>query len=199
VVNTYANVPGGSDYYTWEITATKRMSNRWSALMSFSHTWSAAQEKDYFGQVFRQNDLPITPNDLIFTEPNGQVKYTDWSLKLHGTYEAPWGLKITPMLRHQAGQNFGRTFTAVMNYGTIRIPAEPLNSQRQDNINVLDFRAEKVMRFGANFSVAPFVDVYNVLNANPVQNTTWASGSSFLRPTNIVPPRVARLGAKVSW
>jgi hypothetical protein len=199
VVNTYANVPGGSDYYTWEITATKRMSNRWSALMSFSHTWSAAQEKDYFGQVFRQNDLPITPNDLIFTEPNGQVKYTDWSLKLHGTYEAPWGLKITPMLRHQAGQNFGRTFTAVMNYGTIRIPAEPLNSQRQDNINVLDFRAEKVMRFGANFSVAPFVDVYNVLNANPVQNTTWASGASFLRPTNIVPPRVARLGAKVSW
>ncbi len=48
-------------------------------------------------------------------------------------------------------------------------------------------------------TVAPFIDVYNVFNANPVQNITWASGSSFLRPTNIVPPRVARIGAKVNW
>ena len=74
------------------------------------------------------------------------MKYTDWSLKLHGTYEGPWGLKISPMLRHQAGQNYGRTFTAVLNYGTIRIPAEPLNTRRQDNVNVVDFRAEKVIR-----------------------------------------------------
>jgi outer membrane receptor protein involved in Fe transport len=199
VVNTYANVPGGADYYTWEITATKRMSNRWSGMFSFTHTWSEAQEKDYFGQVFRQNDLPITPNDLINTEPDGKVKYTDWSLKLHGTYEGPWGLKVSPMLRHQSGQNFGRTFTAVMNHGTIRIPAEPLNTRRQENVNVFDFRAEKVIRLDASFTVAPFVDVYNVLNANPVQNLTWASGASFLRPTNIVPPRVARVGAKVNW
>ena len=66
------NVPGDADYYTWEITATKRMSNRWSGMFSFTHTWSEAQEKDYFGQVFRQNDLPITPNDLINTEPRRQ-------------------------------------------------------------------------------------------------------------------------------
>jgi len=199
VVNTRANVPGRSDYYTWEVTATRRMSHRWSGMFSFSHTWSEAQEKDYFGQVFRQDDLPITPNGLINTEPDGKVKYTDWSLKLHGTYEGPWGLKISPMLRHQAGQNYGRTFTTVLNYGTIRIPAEPLKTHRQDNVNVVDFRAEKVFRLDPALTVAPFVDVYNVLNANPVQNMTWASGASFLRPTNIIPPRVLRVGAKVNW
>ena len=175
------------------------MSNRWSALFSFTQTWSEAQEKDHFGQVFRQNELPITPNDLINTEPDGKVKYTDWSLKLHGTYEGPWGLKVSPMLRHQAGQNYGRTFTAVLNYGTIRIPAEPLDTNRQDNINVFDFRVEKVFRLDARLTFSPFLDLYNVFNANPVQNMTWASGSSFLRPTNIVPPRVARIGAKVNW
>ena len=167
-------------------------------MFSYSHTWSAAQEKDYFGQVFRQNDLPVTPNDLINTEPDGQVKYTDWSLKLHGTYEGPWGLKISPMLRHQSGQNYGRTFTAVLNYGTIRVPAEPIDTRRQDNVNIVDFRAEKVIAM-QGLSFAPFFDLYNVLNANPVQNLTWASGTSFLRPTNIVPPRVARIGAKVNW
>jgi hypothetical protein len=199
VVNTYANVPGNSDYYTFEATATKRMSNRWSGMFSFSHTWSEAQEKDYFGQVFRQDDLPISPNNLINVAPDGKVKYTDWSLKLHGTYEGPFGLKISPMLRHQAGQNYGRTFTAVLNSGTIRIPAEPISTRRQDNVNIFDFRAEKVIRVDRGMTFAPFVDVYNVFNANPVQNLTWASGSSYLRPTNIVPPRVARIGAKVNW
>ena len=153
VVNTYDNVPGDSDYYTLEVTATKRMSNRWSGMFSFTHTWSEAQEKDYFGQVFRQNDLPITPNDLINAAADGKVKYTDWSLKLHGTYEGPFGLKISPMLRHQAGQNYGRTFTAVLNYGTIRIPAEPLNTRRQDNVSIFDFRAEKVFRVDAGHDV----------------------------------------------
>jgi outer membrane receptor protein involved in Fe transport len=198
VVNTYANVPGGSDYYTWEITGTRRMTNKWSALLSFSKTWSAAQNNSFFGTNFRQDQLPINPNDLINTEPDGQIKYTDWSLKLHGTYEAPFGIKISPMLRHQAGANFGRTFSAVLKAGTFRIAAEPLSTERQDNINVVDFRAEKVVRL-STLTLAPFIDVYNLLNGNANQNIIWASGSSYLRPTAIVPPRVARLGMKVNW
>ena len=54
-----------SDYYTWEVTATKRMSNRWSAMSSFSQTWSEAQEQaTSSARSFRQDALPITPNDL---------------------------------------------------------------------------------------------------------------------------------------
>jgi outer membrane receptor protein involved in Fe transport len=198
VVNTYTNVPGTSNYYTWEITGSKRMSSRWSALLSFTKTWSAAQNNTFFGTSFRQDMLAISPNDLINTEPDGQVKYTDWSLKLHGTYEAPFGIKISPMLRHQAGANFGRTFTAVLNGGTFRIPAEPLDAHRQDNVNVLDFRAEKIVKL-STISLAPFLDIYNALNSNANQNIIWASGSSYLRPTAIVPPRVARIGMKVNW
>jgi hypothetical protein len=126
------------------------------------------------------------------------MHYTDWSLKLHGTFEAPYGVKISPMLRHQAGQNFGRTFTAVMNFGTIRVPAELLDTRRQDNFNVFDFRAEKVINI-SGVKVAPFIDVYNVFNTNAEQTIVWASGSSFLRPTAILPPRIARIGAKVNW
>jgi hypothetical protein len=102
------------------------------------------------------------------------------------------------MLRHQGGANFGRTFTAVLNGGTFRIPAEPLAARRQDNINILDFRAEKTLKISI-MSPAPFIDVYNVLNTNADQNVVWASGASFLRPTAIVPPRVARLGMKINW
>jgi hypothetical protein len=55
-----------------------------------------------------------------------------------------------------------------------------------------------VMAFGT-LKIGPFLDVYNVFNANPEQNIVWASGASFLRPTSIVPPRIGRVGAKVSW
>jgi hypothetical protein len=47
--------------------------------------------------------------------------------------------------------------------------------------------------------LSPFIDVYNLTNANPIQNTSWSSGSSFLRPLAIVPPRVLRIGAKFDW
>ena len=50
-----------------------------------------------------------------------------------------------------------------------------------------------------SLTFSPFIDLYNVFNANPEQNITWASGASFLRPTDIVPPRVLRIGAKVNW
>jgi hypothetical protein len=199
IVNTYSNVPGAdADYLTWELTGTKRMSSKWSAMMSFTKTWSGAQNNTFFGTSFRQNALPVSPNDLINTEPDGKINYTDWSLKLHGTYDGPWGVKVSPMLRHQAGANYGRTFTAVLNSGTVRIAAEPLDTNRQDNVNVFDIRVEKVITFGG-LKVGPFLDVYNMLNANAEQNIIWASGASFLRPTAIVPPRIARIGAKVSW
>ena len=58
IVNTYGNVDGArSDYYTFELTGTKRMSHNWSAMLSFSKTWSAAQNNTFFGTGFRQNAL----------------------------------------------------------------------------------------------------------------------------------------------
>ena len=91
------------------------------------------------------------------------------------------------------------TFQATLNYGSVRIAAEPLDANRQRDIAVTDIRIEKPVSFGGGVKVGPFLDVYNIFNTNAEQNITWASGSSFLRPTAIVPPRVARVGAKVSW
>lgn len=200
IVNTYSNVAGAeSDYYTFELTGTKRMSHNWSAMLSFTKTWSAAQNSTFFGTAFRQDTLVVTPVDTINTESNGQITYTDFSLKLSGTWTAPFGLKVSPMLRFQGGQNFGRTFSAVMNYGTVRVPAEPLSTRRQRDISVTDIRIEKQVSLGRGVKVGPFLDVYNIFNTNAEQSVTWASGSSYLRPTAIVPPRVGRVGAKVSW
>ena len=64
---------------------------------------------------------------------------------------------------------------------------------------LLDLRVEKVLKLGGALRLSGFLDVFNMFNANPEQNITWSSGTSFLRPSNIVPPRIARFGTKFEW
>jgi hypothetical protein len=153
----------------------------------------------YFGNSVRNNANPVTPNDLINAGKDGRWEFATWQAKINGTFEAPWRVKVTPVLRHQAGQPFGRTFFATLNYGGVRIIAEPIDSRRQDNITIVDTRVEKVFALPAGRHVAGFIDVYNMFNTNAEQNMSWSSGSSFLRPLNIVPPRIVRFGTKFEW
>jgi hypothetical protein len=67
------------------------------------------------------------------------------------------------------------------------------------NLGLRFDRMEKSLQLGGHRRVAGFVDVFNLLNANPEQNTNWSSGSSFLRPLDIVAPRLARVGVKLEW
>jgi hypothetical protein len=195
------NVPDAdSHYWTWDITATRRFAGRWSLVAGFAHTWNRDQANGYFGQRARDNTYPLTPNDLINAGTDGRYEFRIWSAKIYGTYAGPWDTRITPYLRHQSGQPFGRTFSTALNYSNdIRVLAEPIGARRMDHITTLDLRVEKGFRLGGHRRLAGFVDVFNLLNANPEQNTSWLSGPSFRRPLSIVPPRVARVGVKLEW
>lgn len=187
-----------SDHLTWEILARRRYGARWSLLASFAHTWNRDQAGGYQGQTIRANEYPATPNDFIHTDTRGRHVYRDWSARVFATWDGPWGIRVTPFLRHQSGQAFGRTLRASLNYGSIRVLAEPVGTRRQDNITLVDLRVDKTFGLGGN-RVAGFVEVFNVLNANPVQNLSWETGSTFLRPLVIVPPRIVRVGFRLDW
>jgi hypothetical protein len=200
-VNIVRNVPNSdSRYWTWDITANRRFSGRWSLVAGFAHTWNRDQANAYLGQAVRQNAYPLTPNDLINAGNDGWYEFRTWSAKIYGTYQGPWDLRVTPYLRHQSGQPFGRTFSTTLNYGkNIRILAEPMDTRRMDNITILDLRVEKGFRLPGGRRVAGFVDAFNLLNANPEETASWISGPSFLRPLNIIAPRIVRIGTKLEW
>lgn len=187
------------DYYTWEMSANRRMAGRWSMRASFTHTWNWDHASSYAGNSIRQYSLPFTPNDLINTDrDDGAYAFTNWTGKLMATVEAPYGIKLTPMMRHQSGDQIGRIVQFGFNYGSRAVLVEPLNSNRLDNTTIWDIRAEKVFRFGPR-TFSGFLDMYNITNSNSEFRQIWSSGSSFLRPTTIIPPRVVRVGAKVEW
>ena len=196
------NVPGAtSQYVTWEIAATRQARGRWSFGAGFAHTWHGDHAAGYAGQSVRSNAYPVTPNDLINTGNGGRHEFTTWTAKAYGTVEGPWQLRVTPVLRHQSGQPFGRTQTSdpgQLRYGTVTMLMEPVGTRRMDHITLLDVRVDKAVQVRAG-RVRLFLDVFNLLNTNPEQNVIWASGESFLRPLSIVPPRIARVGFTFDW
>lgn len=201
VINQTTNVDGGNgDFHTFEITGTKRMSNRWSGLISYGYTKSFDNgNTTYLGNAVRPNFLPATPNDKINTS-DGRHEYSRQNFKIAGTYQGPWGVNFSPMLRYQQGFPFGRTFAQTMpGAGSVRILAEPFGTRHQDAIVVTDLRVEKEVPLGTARKVSVFVDVYNIFNGNAAQNLQWSSGTAFNRPLSVVPPRLARIGGKINF
>ena len=126
--------------------------------------------------------------------------YTRATVKVNGTWNSPfWDITFSPLVRYQQGIAFGRTFTSTLSYGSVRFLAEPLGTQRQDEILVADLRVEKSSKFGGGRDISVFFDLYNMFNANPAQNLQWSSGTSYNRPLSVVPPRLARLGVKLNF
>ncbi|HEY2149959.1 MAG TPA: carboxypeptidase regulatory-like domain-containing protein [Vicinamibacterales bacterium] len=201
VLNELQNTSGKDDFYTLEFSASKRATGRWSLSGSFSYRWNQDNSASYFGNSLRGLQDVATPNDLINTD-NGRYNFTTWAFKVNGTYEAKYGIRITPSLRNQSGQPYGRTISAAaangINYGTARILVEPIDTHRQDNVTILDVRVEKAIKLGSQ-TLSGFIDGYNLSNSNAATNINWSSGATYLTPSTIIGPRLARIGVKFDW
>lgn len=201
VRNLVTNMPTKNDYYTWEVTGNRRMSAGWSLMGSYAITWNRenAASPGAAANPVRSADSPVNPNDLINTSDDGRYNFSLWSAKVHAVIPGPWQMQFNPMLRAQEGQPFGRTFVATMNYGTQRVLAEPLGTQQQDVVAIADLRVERKFSLGGDRRLSAQLDFYNLFNSNPEDFITWASGASYLRPSSVIPPRIARFGVKLDW
>ncbi len=177
-----------------DLTINKRLSNRWSLLSSFLYNWDHGV------------DAPQTPNGERFKEKD----LTNWAFKLFGTYQAPWGITVNPVLRYQQGVNLSRLVQVTLRTGTLDYEAEIEGDYRSENVAIFDIALEKRLPLGSRRSVDLFFAAFNALNNNAatgqdeivgVRNVTLDGVRydypRFLRPTGALPPRVFRLGAKL--
>jgi hypothetical protein len=137
--------------------------------------------------------FPLNPNEQTLND------FSNWNAKFSGTVDAGWGLRLTPVVKMQSGAPYGRYFSTALNYGTQIILAEPIGTRRQDTVNVVDFRVEKQVRFATKARVGLFFDVFNAMNSNTPININWRSGAAFEKATTVLPPRIAKFGAKFDW
>ena len=196
LTNVVMNTPRFSRYKTTEASMNKRLSNRWAAQVGGSYTWAT----DFPGTPVNPNGYPNTPNGT-FDQPN-----TRWDVKVSGTYEAPYAIRFSPLVRHQAGANFSRQITvgaaAATAAGAIfsgTINTDSIDSRRHDNITVLDLRVDRNFSLGGKLRVRGFLDLFNITNTNAAETRTITTGAAFLRPTAVLAPRTMRIGARLSF
>lgn len=200
------NTPGIGRYKSAEVSLNKRLSHHWSAGFGGSYSWIRENASSLASNSFASGLYPNSRNDALYTgDPaNGTLSYTQWGFNAYGSYEAPFGIKISPVFRSQAGQSFGRTLSisapsscACFASGTVLV--EPLDSRRMDNVNVFDIRTEKAFSLNASAKLRVFLDAFNLNDNHAAEVSKWATGATFLQPTAIVAPRVARVGVRFEW
>ncbi|MBI1872736.1 MAG: TonB-dependent receptor [Acidobacteria bacterium] len=180
-----------------DVTINKRMSNHWSLLASFLYNWDHTK------------GAPQTPNAERFNE----LDLTGWAFKMFGTYQAPWGIVVNPVLRHQSGDTLSRVVQVSLRTGTLDYQAEAPGTYREPNITIFDLAAEKRFPIGQRRDVSVFFAAFNVMNSNAATGQDQIVGTRtavlpsgerlpyqrFLRPTGILPPRIYRIGMKLAF
>jgi hypothetical protein len=207
----YMTPDGNNQYYrNYEITVNKRMSRRFMAVFSYYYTFASYN-------MLRSSPANSFPSGVA-TNPdmviNNGVHTTNWASHITGTYSAPWGIQVSPILRMQSGTPLQRYLpVSGLNIGTIYIPVDPVQAYRTDNIYVFDTRFQKDFRIGERYRISGIIDLFNMFNTNADQNqdnvtgrrtATLPDGSKnsyqrFLAPTTVVPPRVLRLGVRFTF
>jgi hypothetical protein len=88
----------------------------------------------------------FTPNALIGATHN-QDRFRTWQAKLHGTINLRWGLLIVPVVRHQSGTPFARTFVQRSTMGPR--PSVPSRSRRIEPLTSRSLTCVQRKRFAS--------------------------------------------------
>lgn len=181
------NVPQYSRYKTFETSINKRYGNKWSASLGGAYTWI----KDF------PNNYPQNP-----AQP-GVDDRSVYNFKASGSYDAPFGIRLSPVLRFQSGSNYARTNTLTFPAGITgtgtTIYMEPMNSNREDNVTVFDVRAEKTVKLHDRIRARLFLDLFNITNSHASETISRATGTGYQKPSAILAPATARVGFRFMW
>jgi len=184
------NLPQYSRYKTFETSINKRYGNRWSASLGGAHTWMTDFPSSY----------PQNPN-----QPGAEDRRV-WNFKASGSYDAPYGIRLSPILRHQSGANYAREYTISTPAGIVvsgvnnnRAYAEPANANREDNIWVFDIRAEKTVDIVGRTRARLFLDLFNITNSHASETISRATGLGYQKPSAILAPFTTRVGFRFLW
>ena len=143
------------------------------------------------------SDLFNDPNSLI----NADARLfwdRPYVLKVHGSWLAPRGVLLGAVLRSWAGAPLGRILPVPLNQGLVNVWAEPMGALREDSLTTLDVRLAKSFARGGGRQIGIFLDLFNVTNAATVTRTADTT-PNFATPAEILPPFLARIGARVAF
>jgi hypothetical protein len=190
----------------FELTAVKRMSNRWEMIAGYT-----------LGESIENSGRTTinSPNDLINAKGPGVNDATNM-LKLTGIYAAPYGIMLSGNFRTQTGKPVTRETRFPLNQGGVLVNVEPRASQRMERLTTIDLRLAKKFDISSGRSLQVYVDGYNLMNANAVWGVRTLTGrlnareggapdgrvfnqQQYFSPTQVLSPRIFQFGAAFTF
>jgi hypothetical protein len=202
VNNQLKNTDRTDHYNSIEFTVTKRSSGRWSAIASF---WAIKDYRWLCPATATCAQIPDNPNNDYFPLDTTWR----WAGNLNATYRLPYGIHFGAFLQSKIGIQGQRTTIfraadpdggkALVQQSTVTLRMEPYGAHTGPAINVLDLRTSKEFALGRGSRVEFNFDLFNLLNSSANLATQFQGGPTFLWATDVVPPRVARVGVRYSF
>lgn len=204
-------------YLGLEVSATKRLSNRWMARFGFSSN----SHREYFDNpdtsIEDPTPFPTSPKvdgGLVVRRTGGSGKsgiymiLPKYQLIANGLYQAPWGINVAAnlVLRQGFGQPFFAGDTeaddASNPFKDVLIVSD-VGENRLDTVTSLDFRVGKTFTFD-RASLMFDVDVFNVFNNDTVLGRQYdinagTGPTGFNKVLEIMNPRMVRFGLRLTF
>ena len=195
-------------YQGFEVSARKRMSNRWSANISYAynnapvHYDSAAAYEDptnianLSGGQFAEESTSSGLGNVFVN--------ATWIFRASGIYNTPlWGINVSGFYNTRSGYPFIQqiqTPTRPFSAGTANVFLDLLGDNRLPAFQTLDLRVDKSFTLYKRVKIIPAMDIFNLFNGNTslsIRGTQNASNANTI--SSILAPRVIRFGFRASW
>ncbi len=177
-----------TSYQGLELSLTKRYANKWQFMGSITYGKSNVK-------------LPIQavddPNNREFNDD--VVTSTDVPIvvKLSGSYDLPWGFYIGAFFNYRRGYPTQRYFLYEdLNQGDVYVAAEKYGESRYPDLTLLDLRLSKIFNLKRYGKVEIMLDGFNIFNAHTPLSWDDESWEGYKQVTEILAPRIFRLGVK---
>jgi hypothetical protein len=121
-----------------------------------------------------------------------------WDLQASGSFQSYVGPEIQATYAAPASAVTGLGRPLAGGARTVTVPLVPAGTIYGERLNQIDFRVAKTVRVG-RARVQPQMDLYNMLNANPVYGQNNAYGVAWQRPTRILLGRMLKFGVQVDF
>jgi hypothetical protein len=184
-----------TDFNGVELTASKRMRNRWQLLA---------------GLTLGKNEGGVLTNDL--NDPNNALNFpqgiegTDsvYAVRLSGSYAAPYDISVSGSFilndgyPYQSAYAVTRTVFPSLTRSSQTVRLTRRGDERLPDVAMFDLRVSRTFRLNDR-RITPMFEIFNLSNADTVVGYNANVGSSYLRPTEILSPRLLRLGISVDF
>jgi hypothetical protein len=208
-------------YLGFEVSATKRLSNRWMARFGFGSTnWTehfdspsaildptptptpSGQYSNYTASGPLVDGGPVVVQTAGSGKSGIYLLPPKYQMSANGLYQGPYGIDLGAnfVLRQGYGQPYFRsrvqTGDALVANKNVLL-TNGADQFRLDTVSTFDFRAEKMFKFGRTNFAFDF-DVFNLFNSATVLGKQYdaRSASTFASILEIMNPRIARLGVR---